>query len=119
MLRNSMGYRCLFSSTQSLLLYTLTSPGKVFMMVFLMASTSLLVGQMIDRDASQVAHLFSIPKTKSRSSVSFSTVMSSGSLMKKFHLFLCCSSLPSPMLRRKSANCENSPLFCARHFLFL
>ena len=62
--------------------------------------------------------MFSIPpKTKSRSSFSFSTVMSSGSLMKKCPLSLWCSSFPSPMLRRKSANCEDSPrsfalMFC-------
>ena len=62
--------------------------------------------------------MFSIPpKTKSRSSFSFSTVMSSGSLMKKCHLSLWCSSFPSPMLRRKSANCKDSPrsfalIFC-------
>ena len=48
---------------------------------------------------------------------SFSTVMASGRLMKKCHLCLRCSSFPSPMLRRKSANCENSPrsfalMFC-------
>ena len=40
---------------------------------------------------------------------SFSTVMSSRSLMKKCPLSLWCSSFPSPMLRRKSANCEDSP----------
>ena len=115
-----MGYWCSFSSSESLLLFTLTSPGNVFMIALLMASTSLLIGQIIDRDASQTesAYLFSVPpKTKSRSSVSFSAVMSSGSLMKKFPLSLCCSSLPSPMLRRKLANCEDSPrsfalMFC-------
>ena len=52
-----------------------------------------------------------------QSSVSFSTVMSSGSLMKKIPLSLCCSSLPSPMLRRECANCDDSPrsfvlMFC-------
>ena len=36
---------------------------------------------------------------------------------EKCHLSLWCSSFPSPMLRRKSANCENSPrsfalMFC-------
>ena len=62
--------------------------------------------------------MFSIsPKIKSRSSFSFSTVMSSGRLIKKCHSCLWCSSFPSPMLRRKSANCENSPrsfalMFC-------
>ena len=39
------------------------------------------------------------------------------SLMKKCPLSLWCSSIPSPMLRRKSANCEDSPrsfalMFC-------
>ena len=52
-LRNSIGYWCSFSSTESLLLYTLTSPGNMLIMVLLVASTSLLVGQMIERDDSQ------------------------------------------------------------------
>ena len=61
--------------------------------------------------------MFSIPpKTKSRSSFSFSTVMSSGSLMKD-DICLCGVLHLSPMLRRKSPNCEDSPrsfaiMFC-------
>ena len=77
-----------------------------------MASTSLLVGQMIEGDDSQAesVQLFSIPpKTKSRRSFPFSTVVSSGSLMKKCHLSLWCSCFPSPMPSRKSANCEDTP----------
>ena len=63
--------------------------------------------------------MFSIPpKTKSRSSFPFSTVMSSGSLMKKCPLSLWCSSFLSPMLRRKSANCEDSPRSFALMFCF-
>ena len=47
----------------------------------------------------------------------FSPVMSSGSLMKKCHLSLWCSSFPPPMLRRNFANYEDSPrsfalMFC-------
>ena len=73
-LKNSIGYWCSFSSTESLLLYTLTSPGNMLIIMLLMASTSLLVWQMIERDDSQAesVQLFSIPpKTKSRSSFSF------------------------------------------------
>ena len=91
----------------------------MLIIVLLMASTSLLVGQMVERHYSQVESvlLFSIPpKTNSRSSFSFSTVMSSGSLMKKCHLSLSFF-FPSPMLIRKPANCEDSPrsfalMFC-------
>ena len=67
--------------------------------------------------------MFSIPqKTKSRSSFSFSTVMSSGSLMKKCPLSLWCSSFPSPILRSKSPYCEDSPrrfalMFCVSCYL--
>ena len=89
-------------------------------MVLLMAFTSLLVGQMIERDDSQAVsvQLFPIPpKTKVHKLFFIFYRHIIWKYDEKCHLSLGCFSFPSPMLRRKSANFEDflrsiDPMFC-------
>ena len=92
----------------------------MLIIVLLMASTSLLVGQMIERDDSQAESVIVLNASKNKVQKLFFIFYSHVIWKfdeKKCHLSLWCSSFPSPMLRRKSANCEDSPrsfalMFC-------